>query len=97
MKTSLDCVPCFAQQALDAARAASSDPAIHEQIVRDVLQMVAAADLVIAKGQGNFETLSSIEANIFFLLKIKCPVVVAHTGVDAGTQALICGGTNRRG
>jgi uncharacterized protein with ATP-grasp and redox domains len=50
----------------------------------------ANSDLVVAKGQGNFETLSEAEANIFFLLKIKCPVVAAQTGLDLGTQALIC-------
>jgi uncharacterized protein with ATP-grasp and redox domains len=33
------------------------------------------ADLIISKGQGNYETLSSVNKNIFFLLKIKCPVV----------------------
>ncbi len=47
------------------------------------------ADVIVAKGQGNFETLSSTEANIFFLLKIKCPVVAAQTGLQLGTQALI--------
>jgi uncharacterized protein with ATP-grasp and redox domains len=47
------------------------------------------ADVIVAKGQGNFETLSSAEANVFFLLKIKCPVVAAQTGLELGTQALI--------
>jgi uncharacterized protein with ATP-grasp and redox domains len=35
----------------------------------------AAADMVIAKGQGNYETLSDEAKNIFFILKAKCPVV----------------------
>jgi damage-control phosphatase, subfamily I len=47
------------------------------------------ADMIISKGQGNFETLSSVEGNIFFLLKIKCPVVAAQTGLELGSQALI--------
>jgi len=34
------------------------------------------SDLVIAKGQGNYEALSDENKNIFFLLKIKCPVIV---------------------
>ncbi len=34
-----------------------------------------SSDLVIAKGQGNYEVLCDEEKNIFFLLKIKCPVV----------------------
>jgi len=33
------------------------------------------SDLVITKGQGNYEALSDEDKNIFFLLKIKCPVV----------------------
>lgn len=47
------------------------------------------ADVIVAKGQGNFETLSDTEANILFLLKIKCPVVAAQTSIELGTQALI--------
>lgn len=48
-----------------------------------------SADVIIAKGQGNFETLADGPGNIFFLLKIKCAVVAAHTGLDIGTHALI--------
>lgn len=36
------------------------------------------ADLIISKGQGNFETLSEVDAEIFFLLTVKCSVVGAH-------------------
>lgn len=49
----------------------------------------AAADLVIAKGQGNFETLSGVPAPVFFLFKVKCPVVAEHSGLPEGTHALI--------
>jgi damage-control phosphatase, subfamily I len=33
------------------------------------------ADLIISKGQGNYETLSDLDKNIMFMLRIKCPVV----------------------
>lgn len=46
------------------------------------------SDLIIAKGQGNFETLSGIPANIFFLFKAKCDVISNFTGVPIGTQLL---------
>jgi|AntRauTorckE6833_2_1112554.scaffolds.fasta_scaffold10065_2 uncharacterized protein with ATP-grasp and redox domains len=46
------------------------------------------ADLIIAKGQGNYETLSDHPANIFFLLKAKCPVVARHIGCDLGDALL---------
>lgn len=45
MKTSLDCIPCFIRQALDAARLVSTDPADHERIVRDVLRWAGEMDL----------------------------------------------------
>ena len=45
MKSSLDCIPCLVRQALDAARMASKDPAVHEHIVRQILPWVAKADL----------------------------------------------------
>jgi len=55
------------------------------------LARLRAADLVVAKGQGNFETLSSVAVPVFFLFKIKCPVVAGHTGLDLGTHALLRG------
>jgi uncharacterized protein with ATP-grasp and redox domains len=47
------------------------------------------ADLIISKGQGNFEALSESDANISFLLKVKCPVIAKHIGIPVGTQALV--------
>ena len=47
-----------------------------------------SADLIIAKGQGNYETLGESDAPIAFLLKVKCPVVEALTGLPVGEQAL---------
>lgn len=42
------------------------------------------ADLIIAKGQGNYETLSSVDKNIFFILKAKCPVISRNIGCEVG-------------
>jgi uncharacterized protein with ATP-grasp and redox domains len=47
------------------------------------------ADLIIAKGQGNFETLSGAGANIAFWFKVKCPVVARQVGLPAGTHVLL--------
>jgi len=46
------------------------------------------ADLIIAKGQGNYETLSAVNAPIHFLLEVKCPVIANHLGCDQGTLVL---------
>lgn len=49
----------------------------------------AKADLIISKGQGNFETLSGEAGNIFFLFKVKCPVVAKLVGQPVGMQMLV--------
>lgn len=43
------------------------------------------SDMVIAKGQGNFESLSDEPREIFFLFKTKCPVISRHSGFCLGT------------
>ncbi len=45
MKTSLDCIPCLLRQTLEAARLVSADPAVHEQLMREVLRWTAEMDL----------------------------------------------------
>ena len=42
------------------------------------------AKLIIAKGQGNYETLSEEKEPIFFLLKAKCPVIARDLGCKTG-------------
>jgi len=49
------------------------------------------ADLIISKGQGNFETLNDAPGNIFFLFKVKCPLVAAHVAQPVGMQMLLAG------
>lgn len=44
------------------------------------------ADLIISKGQGNFETLSETVAPLFFLLLVKCQAVAAHAAEKATLQ-----------
>ena len=42
------------------------------------------SDLIISKGQGNYETLSDKQKNIFFVLKVKCPVIAQNLGCEVG-------------
>ena len=49
------------------------------------------ADLIIAKGQGNFETLSDTGAHVYLLFKAKCSVIANHVGLPVGTHAAIRG------
>lgn len=52
----------------------------------EFLAAYESADLIISKGQGNFESLSEEQKEIFFLLTVKCNVVGNHlanlTGLD---------------
>ncbi len=42
------------------------------------------ADLIVSKGQGNFEALAGEKGPIFFLFRAKCPVVANHLGCKLG-------------
>jgi len=46
------------------------------------------AELIIAKGQANYETLSDEGAKVFFMLQIKCPVIARDAGVPVGSIVL---------
>ena len=48
----------------------------------------AQADLIIAKGQANYESLSGSSAPIFFLLQAKCSVIAQDLGVAEGSIVL---------
>jgi len=48
----------------------------------------AEADLIIAKGQGNFETLRESSKRIYFLLRVKCPVIARDIGCSLGRMVL---------
>lgn len=45
-------------------------------------QLFNEADIVISKGQGNYEGLSDEKRSIFFMLKAKCPVIARDLGVN---------------
>ena len=45
-------------------------------------------DLIISKGQGNYEGLSKADRPIFFLLKAKCHVIAKDLGINEGDIVL---------
>jgi len=47
---------------------------------KNFLRLYKKADMVIAKGQGNFEGLSATRREIFFLFMAKCPVIAQDVG-----------------
>ncbi|NJE49140.1 damage-control phosphatase [Thermococcus sp. 9N3] len=60
-----------------------------DYVSEEFLEVFRSADVVIAKGQANFETLSELnDSRIFFLLKAKCPAIAREIGVPMGS--LLC-------
>jgi uncharacterized protein with ATP-grasp and redox domains len=53
------------------------------------LKIFKKADLVISKGQGNYETLSDEKRLIFFLFMAKCPVIARHVDCGVGEIVLV--------
>lgn len=57
------------------------------------LEYFNKADVIISKGQGNFETLSEVNKPVYFLLTVKCPIVGNHimelSGKEVGTGEMI--------
>ncbi len=56
---------------------------------QDLRDRFAAADLIGAKGQGNYESLSDEPGQLFFLFKAKCRVIAELVGQPIGTQMLL--------
>lgn len=46
------------------------------------------ADLIIAKGQGNFETLHTRPAPLYCLFRVRCPTAAARCGFPEGTHVV---------
>jgi len=44
----------------------------------EFLEIFNNVDMIISKGQGNYEGLSGVDRSIFFLLKAKCPVIAGN-------------------
>jgi uncharacterized protein with ATP-grasp and redox domains len=61
---------------------------IMESCSQRFLEHFEDSDLVIAKGQGNYETLSRVDKNIFFILKAKCPVIARDLGCKVGEMII---------
>ena len=54
------------------------------------LKIYRDADMIISKGQGNFEALSDVSRPIFYLFMVKCPVVAKDLGCRIGDIILLC-------
>jgi len=51
---------------------------------KEFLELYEQADMVISKGQGNFEALSKPGRFVFYLFMAKCPIVTREVGCNIG-------------
>ena len=60
-----------------------------KESTREFLELYNKADIVIAKGQGNYETLMDETRPIYFIFKIKCEVIAERSGYPVGHGILL--------
>ena len=62
---------------------------ILDECSREFREIFNKADLIIAKGQGNYETLNEVkDKNIFFLFMVKCPVIARDAKCCVGDNVV---------
>lgn len=69
--------------------------AILEKCSNEFLDYFNISDIVISKGQGNYEALSERKRDIFFLLKAKCPMISKKIGVSLNDYVFMKHGENK--
>ena len=55
---------------------------------KEFLEIFKSSDMVISKGQGNYEGLSDVDREVFFLLVVKCPLVAQDISSEVGKLIL---------
>ncbi len=55
----------------------------------EFIELYQKAELIISKGQGNYESLSEEDKSIFFLFKAKCMVIAKDIGCNVGDMVLV--------
>ncbi len=67
----------------------NSPGVVQERASKVFLDALDRADLVIAKGQGNFESLEdNVSRPTFFLFRAKCPVIMNYIGAEKNSIQL---------
>jgi len=59
-----------------------------DEISKKFAELFWNFDIIISKGQGNYETLNEVERDIFFVLTVKCNSVGRHLKLPVGSSVL---------
>jgi uncharacterized protein with ATP-grasp and redox domains len=70
----------------------SAPGAILEDCSNEFIDIYNKSDIIISKGQGNYEALSEEKGNIFFLLKAKSPMISKKLNVNLNEYIFKFGG-----
>jgi uncharacterized protein with ATP-grasp and redox domains len=62
---------------------------IFDEISEEFKELFDSADVVLAKGHANFETLDWIDREVFLLLQVKCDVVARRLGAEVGDTVFV--------
>ncbi len=61
-----------------------------EHSSREFREAFESADLIVSKGQGNFETLHDTDRPILFLFMAKCPLVAGMLNAELNSFQIVC-------
>ena len=68
----------------DSGQKQSAPGMILSYASKEFLDIFGSLDMVISKGQGNYEGLSDVDRDVFFMLVVKCPLVAQDIGSEVG-------------
>jgi len=72
----------------DAGQKRSAPGMVLPYASKEFQEKLRSSDMVISKGQGNYESLSDIDREVFFLLMVKCPLVAQDIGTEMAQLVL---------
>jgi len=72
----------------DAGQKKSAPGMVLNFASKKFLELFQSADMVISKGQGNYEGLSDVNRDVFFMLVVKCPLVARDIDSEVGKLIL---------
>lgn len=76
------------EMAMVVSNGSDAPATILSQCSAELKRLYHSADIIIAKGQGNYESLEGETGNIFFLLRAKCPLLAELLGTSVGDCVL---------
>jgi len=72
----------------DSGQKISSPGMILSYASKNFLKIFKSSDMIISKGQGNYEGLSNVDREVFFMLIVKCPLVAQDMHSEVGKLIL---------